>query len=110
MQPRKIAVLAREAADDKKAEQPVILDISKLTNIAYYFLITHGNSNRQVQAIAENIRDVLKKHKIQLLHVDGLQEGNWVVLDFGVLIVHVFHHETRQFYNLERLWGDAPQI
>ena len=110
MQPKRIALLAREAADAKQAVDPVILDISRLTAVAHYFLITHGNSDRHVRAIAENIQEELAKKKIPSWHREGISEGRWVLLDYGALIVHVFHRELREFYGLERLWGSAPQV
>lgn len=110
MLPKKIALLARTAAEDKKAEDTVVLDVSKLTTIAHYFVVTHGNSDRQVVAIAEHIMEVLKKQGVRTLHVEGKEAGRWVLLDFGSVIIHVFYHETRQFYALERLWGEAKRI
>lgn len=110
LQPKKIAELVRSLAEDKKAEDIVLLDISRLTSVAHYFLITHGNSDRHVRAIAENIADEMKKKKMPALHVEGMQEGKWVLLDFGSVIAHIFYRETREFYALERLWGEAKHI
>jgi ribosome-associated protein len=110
LQPKRIVSIAREAADAKQAVEPVVLDISRLTQVAHYFLITHGNSDRHVRAIAENIELELEKKGIPVWHLEGLGEGRWVVLDYGSVIVHVFYREMRQFYGLERLWGAAPQL
>lgn len=110
MQPKKIALLARKAAEDKKGEEPAILDISKLTSIAHYFMIVHGNSDRHVKTIAHHIMDTMKEKKVPLWHDEGLESGSWVVLDYASVIIHVFYRETRQFYNLERLWGEAPRL
>lgn len=110
MQPKRIAFLAREAADDKKAEDPLILDIARLTSVAHYFVITHGNSDRHVRAIAENVMEVLKKKKVPLWHAEGMEQGRWILLDYGAVIVHIFYRETREFYALERLWGEAPRL
>ena len=110
MQPKKIALLARKAAEDKKGEEPIILDISKLMSIAHYFMIVHGNSYRHVKTIARHIMDTLKEKKIPLWHDEGLDSGSWVVLDFASVIVHVFYRETRQFYNRERLGGEPPRL
>lgn len=110
MHPKKIALLARTAAEDKKAEDPIVLNISKLTSIAHYFLVTHGNSDPHVKAIAGHIRDTFKKKKIPLFNQEGMEAGKWVLLDYGTVIVHVFYRETRQFYNLECLWGEAPTV
>jgi len=110
LQPKRIALLAREAADAKKAENPVVLDISKLTSVSHYFVITHGNSDRHVRAIAQNIVDTLEEHDISVWHLEGMDNGRWVLLDYGAVIIHVFYRETRDFYGLERLWGEAPEL
>ncbi len=107
---KKIALLARSAAEDKQAENVVGLDVNKLTSLAHYFLIMHGNSDRHVRAIAQNIIDVLKENKNKILHLEGLDSGQWVLLDYGSVIIHIFYKEIREFYNLERLWGDAPAL
>ena len=110
MQPKRIAELAWKAADDKQAVDPVLLDISRLTTIAHYFLIAHGNSDRHVRAIAQNIQDVLDQEKARLWHKEGMSEGRWILLDFGTLIIHLFHRDVRAFYGLERLWGNARRV
>ena len=110
MQPKKIAQLARDLALDKKAESPVILDLAKLTNVAHYFVVLHGNSDRHVRAIAHHIVDSLKDKKVKLWHMEGLDTAQWVLLDFSDVIVHIFYAPVREFYNLERLWGDAERV
>ena len=110
MQPKRIAELAWEAADAKQAVDPIVLDISKLTTVAHYFLIAHGNSDRHVRAIAQNIQDELGKKETSLWHLEGMREGRWVLLDFGSVIAHIFYRDLREFYGLERLWGNAPQL
>ena len=110
MQPKRIALLARDAAEDKKAENPVVIDVAKVTSLTHYFVITHGNSDRHSKAIAQNIVDVLEAKKIRLLHAEGMDKGHWVLLDFGSVIAHVFYKEVREFYGLERLWGHAPHL
>lgn len=110
MQARRIANLIRSAAEAKKAEHPLVLDLRKLTTIAHYFVITNGNSDRHVKAIAQHIRETLEEHKVKLWHLEGIQDGHWVLLDYGTVIVHVFYRETRDFYGLERLWGEAPKV
>lgn len=110
MQPKKIAQLIRELALDKKAESPVILDLSKLTSVAHYFVILHGNSDRHVRALGNYIVDSLKDKKIKVWHIEGMDTGQWVLLDFGDVIVHIFYGPVREFYSLERLWGDAARI
>ena len=110
MQPKRIVQLVREAAEAKQAVEPVILDISRLTALAHYFFITHGNSDRHARAIAQNIQDELGKNRIPLLHAEGMSEGRWVLLDYGPIIAHVFYRDLREFYGLERLWGNAPHV
>ena len=110
MQAKKIATLAREAGLDKKAEEPIILDLNKFNTVARYFVIVHGNSHPHVKAIAENIRAKIEVKGARLLHVEGLEEGLWVLLDFGGVMVHVFYRQLRDYYGLERLWGDAPRL
>lgn len=110
MQPKRIALLALKAADDKQAVQPVVLDISKLATFAHYFVIAQGNSDRHVRAVAQNIQEELEKSQVPTWHVEGMREGRWVLLDFGPIICHVFYRELREFYGLERLWGNAPRV
>jgi len=110
LQPKKIAELIRTFAEDKKAEEILVLDISKLSSFSHYFIIAHGNSDRHVKALASHIMDEMKKLKMAALHVEGLQEGKWVLLDFGPVVAHIFYKETREFYGLERLWGEAKKI
>ncbi len=110
MQPKKIALLVRELALDKKGESPVILDLSKLTSVAHYFVICHGNSDRHVRALANHIVDSLKDKKVKVWHTEGMETGQWVLLDFSDVIVHIFYGPVREFYSLERLWGDAAVL
>jgi len=110
LQARRIAHLILSAAEEKQAEVPVILDLVKLTTIAHYFVIMHGNSDRHVKALAQHITDSLQEHKVKLFHVEGMKDGLWVLLDFGTVIAHVFYRETRDFYALERLWGEAREV
>ena len=110
MQAKRIALLAREAAEDKKAEETVVMDVGKLTSLAHYFLVAHGNSDRHVRAIAQNIMSVMEDNEQKLWHKEGLDSGQWVLLDYGPVIIHIFYKEIREFYNLERLWGDAPKL
>ena len=110
MQPKKIAELLRTLAEDKKAEEILVLDIAKISSIAHYFIIAHGNSDRHVKAVASHMMDEMKRRKMPAFHVEGLAEGKWVLLDFGSVMVHMFYKETREFYGLERLWGEAKKI
>lgn len=98
------------AADSKKAFDMKILDISTLTNITDYFAIFSGNSERQVTAIADEIIDKMKEEGHEVYHIEGYRNGRWILIDFGDIVVHVFHKEDREFYNLERLWIDGKDI
>ena len=87
----------------------VILDMKGVSNVTDFFVIASGTSDRQVQAIADGIQEVLSKRNIRTWHVEGYPEALWVVLDYGDVIAHIFLQEKREFYNLERLWGLAPR-
>ncbi|ADG05936.1 ribosome silencing factor [Kyrpidia spormannii] len=105
-----LARLAADAAADKKAGNVVILDIGELSIIADYFVICSGQSRTQVQAIADHVREKMEEHGAVLQGLEGRDEARWVLLDFGDVVVHVFREEEREFYQLERLWGDAPML
>ncbi|OJX70179.1 MAG: ribosome silencing factor [Micrococcales bacterium 73-13] len=98
------------AADDKQGLDPVALDVSGVLPFADAFLLVSGRNERQVNAIAEAIEERLLAHGAKRLRREGAGEGRWVLLDFGDLVVHVFHEEERLFYALERLWRDCPVI
>ena len=98
------------AALGKKAINVVALDVHNLTSFADTFIICSGRSNRQVNAIAEHIQKDLKKHKIKPLSVEGVGDGQWVLMDYGHIIIHVFYDSVRDFYDLEGLWLDARRI
>lgn len=110
MNSKQLILAAQSASEDKQGIDPLILDIRSLTDIADYFLLVHGNSDRHVKTIADGIIDHLYVKKIKPVHVEGLKEANWILVDYGSVMIHVFHYQTRQFYNLERLWGDAKIV
>ena len=101
---------AARAAADKKAEDPIALDVSERLPLADAFFIATGNSDRQVVAIAEGIEEALHGLGVKALRREGVREGRWALLDFGDLIVHIMHQEERAYYALERLWKDCPVI
>ncbi|MFG0213682.1 ribosome silencing factor [Brevibacillus porteri] len=105
-----LAQLVVKAVEDKKAENLKVLDIKKLSVIADYFMICHGNNERQVQAIVREIRDQAHKNGFDVRGIEGADEGRWVLVDLGDIVIHVFHREDREFYNLERLWKDAEEV
>jgi ribosome-associated protein len=100
---------AAELALERKAADVVALDLASISGATDYFLLASGRSDVQVKAIADNIVEQLKNEEIRPEHVEGLQGGRWVLIDYIDFVVHVFHEEARHFYQLEALWGDAPR-
>ncbi|MBM7716334.1 ribosome silencing factor [Siminovitchia sp. FSL H7-0308] len=96
------------AAENKKAEDIVVLNMQGVSLIADYFLICHGSSEKQVQAIAKEVVHSVEELGLDVKKVEGLDEARWVLIDMGDVVAHIFHREERSYYNLERLWGDAP--
>jgi ribosome-associated protein len=101
---------AVSAADDRKAVDLKVLQLGKVTDFTEYFLICSGTNERQVQAIADAIQERLRERRVRALHVEGQNRAQWVLIDYGDLVVHVFQEEQRRYYALERLWGDAPDV
>jgi ribosome-associated protein len=105
------AVTAARAADDKKAEDTIVLDVGDIIGITEAFVITSGSNTRQVRTICDEIEAALKREGgVAPRNTEGLDDASWVLLDYGDLVVHVFLAETREYYDLERLWTDAPRI
>ncbi|WP_064092425.1 ribosome silencing factor [Rossellomorea aquimaris] len=102
--------LAYNAADDKRAEDIVVLDMKGVSLISDYFLICHGNSDKQVQAIARELKDRAEENGYSVKRLEGFDQARWVLVDLGDVVAHVFHKEERGYYNLERLWGDASYV
>ncbi len=105
-----MAVLCAKTADEKQAQDIVILDINKLTFIASYFVICTGINERQLHAISDEIEKNLKGHIKKTSEVEGYRDAKWILMDFGDVIVHLFGKEERIHYDLELLWGDAQRI
>lgn len=105
-----MAKLCAAAALDKKAMEPVLLDVARVTGYADYFLLLSGRSTRQAAAVANEIVRLLKQAGVRPLGTEGLREGSWALVDYGDVVVHVFHQPVREFYDLESLWGDAPVV
>lgn len=99
-----------KAADGRRAEDQVALRVDQLSPVTDYFLIMTGTSNRQVQAITNAIVEMAHKNQIEVGSVEGKAAAQWVLIDLGGVVVHVFREETRQFYNLEKLWNEAPMV
>lgn len=102
--------ICSKIAIDNKAEDVVAIDVRAMSSFADFFVVLSGRSTRHVQALAESIENELRSKRIKTSRAEGLQEGKWVLLDFGDVIVHVFYHEQRAFYDLEGLWHDAPRV
>jgi ribosome-associated protein len=101
---------AMELAVDRKGQEMMLLDLRGLSNSTDYFLLVNGTSDTHVRAIADHIIDELRKEGMKPDHIEGLRTGRWVLMDFIDFVVHVFHPTAREFYQLERLWGDAPAL
>ena len=101
---------AVEAAQEKQAKDLLVIDITGLTAFTDYFVICHGDTVRQVKAISDAVRERLKKEGARIDHTEGLASNEWVLIDVGDLIVHVFHREKREFYGLENLWHDGRRV
>lgn len=111
LESRELSLLAAEAAADKKADDIVIVEVAELLVVTDYFVICTGQNDRQVHAIADEVEDRLReKCGAKPMGREGAEEGKWVLLDFGDIVVHVFQPEERDFYRLERLWGEAPRV
>ena len=102
--------LALQAADNLKARDMVALDLRGLNDATDWFVIASGTSDAHVRGIAQSVQDRLTEAGFKAHHVEGLAQGRWVLLDFVDIVVHLFHPEARAFYQLERLWNDAPRL
>lgn len=105
-----LAQICAAAGLDSKAEEVVILDVRGLTTFTEYFVIMNGKSTRHVQALAEAIEGRLRSKRVKASTAEGLQEGMWVLLDFDDVVVHIFYHEQRNFYDIEGLWSEGKQL
>ena len=103
----KVAEMIAKAAGDKKAHDVAMLDMTNLSPVTDYFVLASAGSVPQAQAIADNIEDKLAEAGVPLLRKEGFRDSRWILLDYGSAVAHVFVQEDREFYNLERLWGDA---
>lgn len=110
MNENELLVTTVQAADEKKAEDIVVLNMKGISLVTDYFVICHGNSERQVQAIANEIKEQVHKKGFPVKKLEGFEDARWILVDLGDVVVHVFHRDERTYYNLERLWGDAPVV
>ena len=107
MELKNVVSIVIQALEDKKAENIQIIDISEISSVADYFIITNGNNPSQVQALADNVMEQLAKIKVNAKQVEGYQSANWILQDYSDFIVHIFDKESRGFYDLERIWRDG---
>ena len=107
---KQMALLAYHALEEKKAEDIRVINIEKVSVLADYFLIASGTNRNQTQAMADNVDEMLHKAGYELKQIEGYQTANWILMDFGDIIVHIFDTENRLFYDLERIWRDGDAI
>lgn len=110
MKSEEILEVVVRAADDKLAENIVVMDVRGLTSIGDYFVVMNGRNERQMGAIAEGITQSVHKNNIPLKNQEGKDSGNWTLIDLSDVIVHIFSNDERSYYNLEKLWSDAPLV
>ncbi|SDJ73426.1 ribosome silencing factor [Alkalibacterium thalassium] len=99
-----------KSADDKLAQEILALDMKEVSLLADYFVIMHANNNRQLDAIAQSILEAAEKNQQPVKRVEGKDQGKWILIDLGDVIIHLFNEEEREFYKLERLWSDAERV
>lgn len=107
---REIALAAIEALEDKKGEDIRIIDISEVSILADYFIIASGNNRNQVQALCDNVEEKLAKMGVVQKQIEGYDNGNWILVDYRDIVIHIFDKENRLFYDLERIWRDGKLI
>lgn len=110
MDNKEFVKVAVELLEEKKAENIKVLDIHEISVMADYFIIASASNLSQVKAISDQLEQKLFENGLKLLHSEGYQTARWVLLDFGNIIIHIFYKDEREFYQLERVWGDAKEI
>jgi len=107
---RQLAIVAARLADQNRGEAIEILDLRRLSSVTDFFVLASGGSRRQVQAMSRRLLAFFREEHRQILGVEGIEDGHWVLIDCADVIVHLFQPETREYYGLDLLWGDAPKI
>ncbi len=107
---KEMAQMAIEALEDKKAEDIRVIDISEVSVIADYFIIASGSNRNQIQTLCDNVQETLGRAGYPERQTEGYQTANWILMDFGDVIVHIFDRENRRLYDLERIWRDGRQM
>ena len=110
MNSKEIARMACEALEDKKALEVKIINIEKVSTLADYFIIASGSNRNQVQAMADNVEEILGRAHIEPKQIEGYQNANWILMDYRDVVIHIFDEENRLFYDLERIWRDGSLI
>lgn len=110
MESKELVTLAAQACDEKRANDIVVLDMSEVSLMADYFLICEGSNERQVQAIARELKNQAEEKGIEVKRMEGFDRARWVLVDLNGVVCHIFHKDERHYYNLERLWGDADTV
>ncbi|MDX1644443.1 MAG: ribosome silencing factor [Thermoanaerobaculia bacterium] len=98
------------AIQDRKARDLLVLELAEISDFTDFFLLSTGSSERQVRAIADAVDERLREDGVRALHIEGYEHGQWVLMDYGDFLVHIFYEPTREYYQLERLWADAPNV
>ncbi|HDA7924247.1 ribosome silencing factor [Staphylococcus aureus] len=108
MNSQELLAIAVDAIDNKKGEDTISLEMKGISDMTDYFVVTHGNNERQVQAIARAVKEVANEQNIEVKRMEGYNEARWILIDLPDVVVHVFHKDERNYYNIEKLYQDAP--
>ncbi|MEF9499515.1 ribosome silencing factor [Staphylococcus aureus] len=108
MNSQELLAIAVDAIDNKKGEDTISLEMKGISYMTDYFVVTHGNNERQVQAIARAVKEVANEQNIEVKRMEGYNEARWILIDLADVVVHVFHKDERNYYNIEKLYQDAP--
>ncbi|MBZ5285543.1 ribosome silencing factor [Staphylococcus aureus] len=108
MNSQELLAIAVDAIDNKKGEDTISLEMKGISDMTDYFVVTHGNNERQVQAIARAVKEVANEQNIEVKRMEGYNEARWILIDLADVVVHAFHKDERNYYNIEKLYQDAP--
>ena len=110
MDSKELAILSARAMDERRGTKITVLKVEDLSSLTDFFVVGTGASRIQTQSMADNVADELAKTGLRPNRIEGLQEGRWILMDYGQIIIHIFQEDERNFYSLERLWADAPSL
>ncbi|WP_173916079.1 ribosome silencing factor [Halobacillus sp. Marseille-Q1614] len=110
MESKELVTIAAKACDEKRAHDIVVLDMAEVSLISDFFLICEGSNERQVQAIAREVKEKAEENGIEVKRIEGFDKARWILVDLNGVVCHIFHKDERHYYNLERLWGDAATV